>query len=437
MNDKALEIIMMNDPARCGLEADILSVGDSIIEVAGHRAQDQLDFHYYTAVARKVRLSIKKKNGELRKITLDADILHELNLTFSPMNFRRCRCKCKFCFVDQMPHDLRDTLYLKDEDFRLSFLYGNFTTLNDITDAELDRIIEQGISPQYVSVHAVDPAMREWIFGRPMKRNILDILRTLAEGDITVHTQAVLIPGKNDGKYLDSTITALERLHANIESLAVVPVGLTRHREGLPLLRTYRTEEMFAVLDQVAGFQESFVNSPRAGRFVHLSDEWYIETKRDIPDEESYEGFPQLDNGVGMTRNMVAELCEDIAQYGVPDHLDSMLIVTGALGERVFSKYILPLFAANGCSMPAVLKVDNHFFGETVTTSGLLTHVDIVDALQRCDITGKTIYLPPNVLNYEGAFLDGPSLLDFSKRVGRPVVVPQETLLRSMIDTVA
>jgi putative radical SAM enzyme (TIGR03279 family) len=432
MDEKALEIIKLTDPSRFGLPADILEKGDVLLEISGRAAADQLDFHYYAAAGPDVALKVKKAAGAVKDITIDADILHKLELTFAPMQFKRCRCKCPFCFVDQMPQGMRDTLYLKDEDYRMSFLYGNYTTMNDISDAEIERIIEQGISPQYVSVHAVDARMREWVFGRPMKRGILDTLRRIAQGGVTVHAQAVLCPGKNDGAFLDETIVELESLHDNIASLAVVPVGLTRHREGLAALRPYRPDEMTGVMEQVEDYQRRYIQSDRAGRFVFLSDEWYLATDRTVPGEEEYEGYPQLDNGVGMTRSFAEEITCDIDELGTPDSTDNILIVTGVLGDTVFSKYVSPIFKKHGRPVPDIVRVENRFFGETVTCSGLLTCEDIVDAIQRFGATNRTIYLPPNVLNYDNKFLDGPSLDDFHEAVRRPVVVPRDTIIRAM-----
>jgi NifB/MoaA-like Fe-S oxidoreductase len=278
----------------------------------------------------------------------------------------------------------------------------------------------------------VEARMREWIFGRPMKRDILDTLRSIAQGGITVHTQAVLCPGRNDGSCLDQTIVELESLHENIASLAVVPVGLTGHRQGLPVLRPYRPDEMHHVMDQVMEYQRRYLMSERASRFVFLSDEWYIETDRTVPEEEAYEGYPQLDNGVGMTRSFVDEIDDDIVNLGPTDLPERILIVTGALGENVFSRYVSPIFKRHGRSVPDILAVKNRFFGETVTCSGLLTFEDIVDALGRCDARDRTIHLPPNVLNFEDKFLDGPSLEDFRNAMRGPVVVPRDTLVRAM-----
>ncbi len=433
MADKALEIIRMDDPSRYGLEPEILSVGDTVLEVSGHPARDPLDFIYYTSLetqgdsGESIQLKVIRKNGTHRDILIDPDLLHQLNIVFSPIDFKRCRCKCPFCFVDQMPAGMRESLYIKDEDYRLSFLYGNYTTMNDVTEADIDRMIEQRTSPQYVSVHAVDEKMREWIFGRPMKNDILETLKTLADGGITIHTQVVLCPGKNDRFYLDETISTLEALHPNITSLAVVPVGLTRHRQGLTKLRPYESEEMEAVIEQVEAYQDLFLESARQSRFVFLSDEWYLEANHEIPAYETYEDFSQIDNGVGMVRFFSQDILESIKSSLRSDGLDRIQIVTGALGEKTFTRYVFPLLSEHVERLPHVLSVKNRFFGETVTCSGLLTFHDIADALKQTESNGMVALLPPNVLNYEGRFLEGPALEDLEKTTSRRVVVPEDT----------
>src|SRR5512134_773569 len=307
MADKALEIVSMKNPADFGLDPNILAVGDRVVEVAGKPAEDQLDFHFHSSKGRTVSIRVERKDGTRENIVLPTSAIAGLEIWFEAMDFRRCRCKCPFCFVDQMPKGMRETLYVKDEDFRLSFLYGNFTTMNDISDEELAKIIEQRNSPQWVSVHVVEEGMRRFIFGRPMKRDIVATLRTLAQGGITVHTQAVIVPGKNDGAYLDQTIETLEAIGPRVVSLAVVPVGLTRHRAGLSVIRSFRDDEMGTVIDQVSGWQQRFL-SARQSRFVYASDEWYVGAGRDVPDFDAYEGFPQFDNGVGTIRYFLDEV---------------------------------------------------------------------------------------------------------------------------------
>jgi putative radical SAM enzyme (TIGR03279 family) len=418
---RGLVIVGLNDPALLGLPEDALAVGDEILQVSHKRTEDALDFHFHAAAEGPVTLTVRKPDGRVREVSLDGETLAELGLRFSPMDFKRCRNKCVFCFVDQMPKGLRPSLYVKDEDVRLSFLFGNFTTLNDVTEAELQRILEQHLSPQYVSVHAVTPAVRERLFGRPMKRDILDTLRRLAEGGIEIHTQVVLCPGLNDGEELDRTIETLGSLHEEIRSLAVVPVGLTRHRRGLPEIRPYDAGEMNRVIDQVHRHRERF-RATQGRAFVHLSDEWYLVTERPLPEAADYEGFPQLDNGVGMTRHFLDELEPDI-EAGLPRDLSDRTVVTGRLGERVWRRYLFPRLVSAGVeALPELVVVDNRFFGPTVTVAGLLTAGDIAVALDARRSRGP-VGLPPNLVNPEGLFLDGPDLPTFERTVGRPVAI--------------
>jgi len=432
MADKALEIIAMGDPAEFGLDPDILSVGDKIIEVGGHKAEDPLDFHFHASSGQTVTIEVERKNGVREVIAIPTDAVDGLGIFFDAMDFRRCRCKCPFCFVDQMPKGMRETLYVKDEDFRLSFLYGNFTTMNDITDAELDKIIEQKNSPQWVSVHVVEEEMRRFIFGRPMKRRITDTLRRLAEGDIVVHAQAVIVPGKNDGDYLRETIETLESIHPNVRTLAVVPVGLTRHRDGLPGIRSYRDDEMGAVLDLVEPYRERYLQGERGSRFVFPSDEWYVGADRPVPEYDAYEGFPQLDNGVGMIREMLGEMEEDLEASPLPNSLDGVRIVTGSLGARVFERHVLPLLAARGVErLPEVVAASNEFFGATVTCSGLLVGADIVAAATARG-NARVTFVPPNCLNYEGVTIDEMTTEDMARALGGPVVAPEGTFVEAL-----
>lgn len=434
MADKALEIIAMGNPADFGLDPDVLAVGDRIVEVAGRKAEDQLDFHYHTSGSKTVSLKVQRRDGTVEDVTLPSAAVDGLEIFFEAMDFRRCRCKCPFCFVDQMPAGMRESLYVKDEDFRLSFLYGNFTTMNDITDAELGKIIEQKNSPQWVSVHVIEEEMRRFIFGRPMKRNILETLRTLAEGGISVHAQAVIVPGKNDGDYLRETIETLEGLHPNIETLAVVPVGLTKHRDGLPGIRSYRDDEMGGVLDLVEPYRERFLASARASRFVFASDEWYVGAGRDVPTFDAYEGFPQLDNGVGTIRTLVHEVEEDLDAHGIPEELGRVRIVTSKLGARVFESNVLPLLQAKGARrLPEVVSVENEFFGNTVTCSGLLVGADMVAAVgDAAAARGGVVFIPPNCLNHDGVTIDDMTPEAMAAAIGEPVVVPDVSLVEAL-----
>jgi putative radical SAM enzyme (TIGR03279 family) len=421
MADRALKIVSMKNPADFGLAPGILAVGDHIVEVAGKPAEDQLDFHFHASRGKSVTILVERANGERDRIVLPTSAVAGLEIWFEAMDFRRCRCKCPFCFVDQMPKGMRETLYVKDEDFRLSFLYGNFTTMNDVSDAEISKIIEQRNSPQWVSVHVIDEAMRRFIFGRPMKRDIVKTLRTLADGGIKVHTQAVIVPGRNDGDYLRETIETLEGIGEHVSTLAVVPVGLTKHRENLSSIRSYRDEEMAPVIDLVESYQQRFVEK-RTSRFVFASDEWYVGAGREAPGYHTYEDFPQLDNGVGSIRNFLAEIEADLDSFELPADASSIRIATGSLGARVFERYLFPLLAARGIrAMPELTVVGNEYFGSGVTCSGLLVGRDIVSAVSNTGVA-KTTFIPPNCLNYSGVTIDEMSVDDLAKETGAAVV---------------
>ncbi len=435
MADRALRIVSMKNPADFGLAPGVLAVGDHIVEVAGKPAEDQLDFHFHASRGKSVTILVERANGERDRIVLPTSAVAGLEIWFEAMDFRRCRCKCPFCFVDQMPKGMRDTLYVKDEDFRLSFLYGNFTTMNDVTDEEIAKIIEQRNSPQWVSVHVIDEAMRRFIFGRPMKRDIVKTLQTLADGGIKAHTQAVIVPGRNDGDYLRETIETLEGIGHNIATLAVVPVGLTRHREGLSSIRSYRDDEMAPVIDLVESYQNRFLQT-RKSRFVFASDEWYVGAGRIAPGYDTYEDFPQLDNGVGSIRNFLAEIEADLDACELPADASAVRIATGVLAARVFKRYVFPLLASRGMrEMPEVLEVPNEYFGAGVTCSGLLVGKDIATAVARAG-GAKTTFIPPNCLNYDGVTIDEMSVDDLARTTGAPVGAP-ESFVEALCDHAA
>lgn len=435
MADRALKIVSMKNPADFGLAPGVLAVGDAVVEVAGKPAEDQLDFHFHASRGKSVSMVVERADGTRERIVLPTSAVAGLEIWFEAMDFRRCRCKCPFCFVDQMPKGMRDTLYVKDEDFRLSFLYGNFTTMNDVTDDELAKIVEQRNSPQWVSVHVIDEAMRRFIFGRPMKRDIVRTLSTLAAGGIKVHTQAVIVPGRNDGDYLRETIETLEGIGANVATLAVVPVGLTKHRAGLSSIRSYRDDEMAAVIDLVESYQHPFVEK-RKSRFVFASDEWYVGAGREVPGYDAYEDFPQLDNGVGSIRNFLREIEADLESFDVPADAGMLRVATGSLAARVFQHYVFPLLAARGMRVPPeIVVVPNEYFGAGVTCSGLLVGRDIVAALSRG--SAKTTFIPPNCLNYDGVTIDEMSVDDLARATGAAVVAPMDSFVEALCEHAA
>jgi NifB/MoaA-like Fe-S oxidoreductase len=270
-----------------------------------------------------------------------------------------------------------------------------------------------------------------------MKRNIVETLTRLTEKGITVHTQAVIVPGKNDGDRLRETIETLGALNENILSLAVVPVGLTKHREGLTELRTFTPDEMNGVLDLVESYREKYLAGPRGSRFVFPSDEWYLGAGRDIPEFNSYEGFPQLDNGVGMVRELLGGIEDDLEVYGRPANLNRLRIVTGKLGHKVFTRHVFPFLQEAGVAdLPDLVEVENNFFGTTVTVSGLLVAEDMLSAVKESagpEGTGdKITMIPGNCVNHNGLTIDGMDLKTMSATLGETVVTAGESFIESM-----
>ncbi len=283
--------------ARAGLRS-----GDRIVAINGARLRDVIDFHFHAGLAR-LRLSVERGERTRRAVLrrTGPDLGLELEAP-RPGDIDTCSNKCVFCFIHQLPRGMRKSLYVKDDDFRLSFLHGNYITLTDLDDAELARIEEQRLSPLYVSVHATDPDLRHRLLGQPrVRREILPVMERLAKAGIMMHAQIVLVPDWNDGVQLERSVRELSRLHPQVATTAVVPVGLTRHRERLPELRTLTVVEARHLARTVESWQREFLRS-LGTRFVWASDEVYLQAGRPLPAAAAYEGFPVIEDGIGLVR---------------------------------------------------------------------------------------------------------------------------------------
>ena len=413
-----------------------LSPGDEIVSIDGKKVRDQLDILFNMGGEERARLRIRKKNGNEIEKDLDYGYFEREGITFREMEFRTCGSKCIFCFVDQMPRGLRDTLYCKDDDYRLSFLFGNYITLNDISESDISRIIEYHLSPLYVSVHAVDRELREYIFGRPIRNEILQVLGRLADEGITFHAQIVLVPGVNDGRYLSETVQALAALYPGCRSLSIVPVGLTRHRKNLPLIEDVtaeKAEEIFRWKDAADKMLEG--QGELKDRFFYLSDEFYLLTGREIPPDSYYGEYFQIDNGVGMSRIFIEEIkaeIERLKREGLKN--TDLTVITGRLGGRLIDRYIMPLVRRGipECSIQ-VVEVENRLFGEQVTVSGLLSGSDIIAAARRADsLTGRVV-IPPNAVNHRGKLIDDSSVDDIAAALEREVILPESNFLERAV----
>lgn len=400
-------------------EAAGIKAGESLCAVNGLPLRDILDVSFAAADFEPV-LSVRGTDGSIRAVTVPKEIDEELGLSFESAVFdkvRLCHNKCVFCFVDRMIPGLRKGLYVRDDDYRLSFLYGNFVTLTNLTEDDFERIIRNHMSPLYVSVHATDPQVRQAMMKNKHSGEIMEKLQRLFAAGIHIHAQIVCCPGWNDGTVLEKSYRDLLAVADYVEDMAIVPVGITKNKKGLPDLRLFTKEDAVAVVGTVTRWQEECRR--RLGRsFIYLGDEFYILADKTIPPVEWYDGFPQLENGIGLTRNFLTEW-----EKAARRHRDTL--------NSARRNYVIPVgVSAAALLQPAIqefneryqtnnriIPVINDFFGHTVNVTGLLTGKDILAQLPE----NVPVILPSVVLNQDNLFLDDMSLEEFMDRRGGEV----------------
>lgn len=397
--------------------------GDILISINEVLVKDIIDYKYLLS-DEDILLEIQKKNGEIWEFEIEKDIQEDLGIIFTnPLidKAKSCKNQCMFCFIDQLPENMRDSLYFKDDDSRLSFLQGNFITLTNMNEDEIDRIIRYRISPINVSVHTTNPELRIKMLKNKNAGKVYDILKRFHQANLKVNCQIVLIPGVNDGIELENTLLDLKKLYPTIESIAVVPVGLTRHRKGLEELKPYNEELSKELLDYIFKLQDRFLKE-LATRFVFPSDEFFILAKYEIPSFEEYEGFPQLENGVGLLKSFEMEV-ENILDNMEETYLNKKLIlVTGTLAKNFMEKIALKIKEKiKGLSLE-IVPIENNFFGHSITVSGLVTANDIIGQLKGINADG--IVIPRSMLRSQGdVFLDDLTVDDISRELGTRVIV--------------
>lgn len=398
--------------------------GDVLVSVNSHEINDVLDYRFYIKEEKLILALVS--NGKAKKVHLRKDEDDDLGLEFDSYLMdrqHRCTNRCIFCFVDQMPPGMRETLYFKDDDSRMSFLFGSYVTLTNLTEHDVSRLIEMHISPVNVSVHTMNPELRVKMMKNKHAGECLSILKRLADAGIKLNTQLVLCPGINDGKELEYSLSELEKLLPSIQSIAAVPVGLTKFRENLPALRTYTPQEARETIEIVDSFGERCLEKYGV-RLAFCADEFYLIAGMPIPDEEYYEDYPQLENGVGLWRNLLEEfsfaLTESSFEKDIERHVS---IATGVaaypllvrLCRLVSEKY--PLVKAD------VFQIKNDFFGHSVTVAGLVTGKDLISQLKDKP-HAETLIIPSVMLRSEGdVFLDDVSLEDVEKALSVSVRV--------------
>ena len=404
--------------------------GYKVRSVNGKSIQDEIDFRFKTTEER-VDIVFADPAGKELSFQFDDYSAYELGITLDDRKIKLCKNDCIFCFILQQPQGMRRSLYLKDEDFRLSFTHGNFITLSNTTDADIERIVEQRLSPLYVSVHATDDTLRRCMLRNERLAPIVPRLKYLSENGIVIHTQVVLCPGVNDGPYLEQTVEELAALSPGVETLAVVPVGLTKYREGLAKLRTYTTDEANDVIDYLEKRQRAFLKE-KGTRFVWPSDEFYVAAERPFPTLSSYEDMSQFENGIGMVREFVTSFNRRRRHLSELSSKRTALFLTG-YSAYPFLNGDPFTFIRDELKLNAILEpVTNRFWGETVTVSGLLTGQDLLRHARSRDFDFDVVVLPPNCLNHDDLFLDNLSLDQFQKAIKKPVVVGQYNLAETV-----
>ena len=394
--------------------------GDVLVAINGHEIIDVLDYRFFET-ERELRLSLRR-GGESYEVELVKPQYAELGLEFETYLMdkqRSCRNKCVFCFIDQLPPGMRETLYFKDDDDRLSFLFGNYITLTNIDDREVDRILQMHISPINVSVHTMDPQLRCTMMHNRFAGDSLRHLYRLAEGGIHLNCQIVLCPGVNDGPALEHTLEEFWSLGEGLLSVACVPVGLTRYREGLYPLVPFNRQTAGEALDILERWGARW-KAERGARTVYASDELYLLAGRPIPPLEFYEDFPQIENGVGMLRNLQDEFDWALEDLELPDTPRRVTIPTGECGFQFLNQLLDGLRRKCHNISIDLLPVHNDFFGGTVNVTGLLTGQDILKNLQGQDL-GDEVLLATNMMKAgEDIFLDDMTREELSAALGVP-----------------
>ncbi len=396
-----------------------IQAGEKLCSVNGCAVRDIIDLSFLTTDD-LVELEIENHDGQKRLLQIAKHPDEDLGLEFESAVFdkvRTCYNNCIFCFVDQMIPGMRPSLYVRDDDYRLSFLYGNFITLTNMNDADFDRIIKPHLSPLYISVHATDPQVRCQMMHNRFAGEIMDKIQRLLDAGIQIHTQIVCCPGYNDGAVLQKTFEDLYALHPGILTMAVVPVGLTKHRAHLHPMRTFTPDEAAQVVENVTAWQQQ-CREETGKSFVYLGDEFYLLAGKELPPSDYYDGFPQLENGIGLTRNFLNEWEQALQHLQYAQGTEPAVIPVGESAYKVLQP-LLDAFNAQYKTEHRFLSVKNKFFGGHVNVTGLLTGSDILPEVKNC----QRVILPAVVLNQDNLFLDDMALAQFKKDLNGKVEI--------------
>ncbi|MCQ2500612.1 MAG: DUF512 domain-containing protein [Lachnospiraceae bacterium] len=403
---KNRHIVRLVQPGSIAEELEI-EAGDELLRINGQKIEDVFDYQYLLQ-DEYVEILLRKASGEEWELEVEKDEMEDLGIEFENNlmgEYQSCSNNCIFCFIDQMPPGMRETLYFKDDDSRLSFLQGNYVTLTNMKMADIDRLIKYHLSPINISFQTTNPELRCMMLHNRFAGDILEKTKKLAEAGITINGQVVLCKNINDGEELNRTISDLVPFIPSIESVSVVPVGLSKYRDGLYPLEPFNKEDAEKVIDLVEGWQKKLFEE-HGSHFVHVSDEWYLLAEREIPEADRYDGYIQLENGVGMLRLLKEEVEEALETRSGDDEERSISIATGRLAGP-WIQSLLDLISKKYPKLKTeVYEIRNDFFGENITVSGLITGQDLIKQLKGKEL-GERLLLPCNMLRSgESVFLD-------------------------------
>lgn len=433
-----------------GSIADSLNIeaGDKLISINKHPIKDVLDYHYGITDEHLLVL-IEKKDGQQWEIDIEKNLEEDLGLEFEEAlmdGYQSCTNKCIFCFIDQMPANMRETLYFKDDDARLSFLQGNYITLTNLSDEDVERIIYYKLSPINISVHTTNKELRCKMLNNRFAGQALSKIHKLYENNITMNGQIVLCKGINDGKELERTIEDLTAYLPVMKSLSIVPVGITKFRKGLSKLDKFETDDSKETIDIINKWQKICLDKFKT-RFVYLSDEWYIKAGIPIPKEEDYEGYLQIENGVGMVRSFIEEFNEEYDKYK-KEELSSIInkdlppreisLITGTLVYPTIKKLIKEIKENFPKILVNIYPIRNDFFGEDIDVTGLITGQDIINQLKDKDL-GESLLLPNVLLRHgQDILLDDIRVRDIEEALNTKITIVNNdggSFLKAIIKT--
>jgi putative radical SAM enzyme (TIGR03279 family) len=407
-----------------------ISKGDKILSINGEEIIDIFDYRF-AITNEEITIEVEKANGEIWEVEIEKDEYEEIGIEFENDLINECKScqnKCLFCFIDQLPPNMRKTVYFKDDDPRLSFLTGNYVTLTNTSDKELERIIKYKLTPVNVSVHTTDKELRVQILNNKKAGEILDKIKKLVSNGIEVNCQIVLMRDVNDKEYLEKTIKELHDISPRVRSISIVPVGISKFREGLFKLTPFDKESSSEVIDQVSSWQDKFYND-YGSRVLFLADEFYIMAEREIPELDHYEDFPQIENGVGLMAQFKHEVYETINNLKDPklDKFREVTIATGVSAYGYISEFANKLENKHENLKINVYPIINEFFGDKVTVTGLITGSDIEKQISNKSI-GDVLLLSESMFkDGEDIFLDDTTLSGLEKKLNIKIEIVQNT----------